>query len=178
MNRRRLLRAALQACGGAVAAPMLSFRGFRRFAGSETKYSVRAIDLVLHSTVIDMLNPFSLEMVLSELVPDKPVTWMDSPDIFTPADFARLHESGGTSSTSQPTAGTTTKLSVFSSLERVHCSPWGIFHEDRLCRDVRGWCPGSTRTVGATPVYGWKSSRRRSTCSTKASRQSCVRKAP
>src|SRR5258708_33217145 len=89
MNRRTLLKSA-----AISAVPMLNLGRYSLFAQAPTRYSARAVELVQRSTVIDMLNPASLSMVLGDLGGEKKPTWLDTPDSFKPADWARFHESG------------------------------------------------------------------------------------
>jgi len=94
MNRRTLLKHAAGAGVAALAGSMLNFRSFQVFAASPTKYSTRAVDLVQRSTVIDMLNPFSLYASLAELMDPKAATWFSDPALFTAADWQRYKASG------------------------------------------------------------------------------------
>jgi membrane dipeptidase len=67
VKRRSFLRAAASA---AVAFPMINMGAYKVFAGSERKYSARAIDLVNRNQVVDMLSimaPFSKMMSVSFL---------------------------------------------------------------------------------------------------------------
>ncbi len=69
-SRRSLLRAAGTA---AVALPMLSIGAHRVFAGSDTRYSNRAIDLVNSTQVFDMLStPFPFGPMMQTLFSDHP----------------------------------------------------------------------------------------------------------
>ncbi len=72
---------------------MLNHGWFQLFAESATKYSTRAIDLVQKSTILDMLNPFTLIGVLAPLKGDKRPTWFRNPETFTLPDFQRFKES-------------------------------------------------------------------------------------
>ena len=72
---------------------MLNRGWFQLFAQSATKYSARAIDLVQRSTIVDMLNPFTLIGVLAPLKGDKRPTWFTNPETFTAADFQRFKDS-------------------------------------------------------------------------------------
>src|SRR4029450_7061305 len=47
-------------CRGDTNVPMINRGWFQVFAERATTYSARAIDLVQRSTVVDMLNPFTL----------------------------------------------------------------------------------------------------------------------
>src|SRR5947207_5569569 len=76
-----------------LAAPMLNRGWFQLFAQSTTKYSARAIDLVQRSTIVDMLNPFTLIGVLAPLKGDKRPTWFTNPETFTAGDFQRFKDS-------------------------------------------------------------------------------------
>jgi membrane dipeptidase len=87
MTRRQWLTLAVNACGAALAAPMIHRGRYRLFAGSPTEYSARAVDLVRRSVVIDMLSPFRLSSA-------KQREWLMNPDKFTSADLQRFRESG------------------------------------------------------------------------------------
>ncbi len=80
--------------GAALVAPMLNLGRFQLFAASATKYSTRAVDVVQRSTVIDMLNPFSLFAVLGELAGEKSPTWLTDPTLYTEKDWQRFQTSG------------------------------------------------------------------------------------
>jgi membrane dipeptidase len=71
----------------ALGAPMLNCGRFALFAKSETTYSVRAIDLVRRSTVIDMLGLLTLDY-------KKMSNWQTQPGLFLPTDFQRLRDAG------------------------------------------------------------------------------------
>ncbi len=66
---------------------MINRGRFSLFAQSETEYSVRAIDLVRRSTVIDMLGLLTLDY-------NKLSAWEADPGRFRQADFLRLRDSG------------------------------------------------------------------------------------
>ncbi len=91
MNRRTLLKGTAIA---AVAAPMINLGSFELFAQTPTKYSARAVDLVQRSTVIDMLNPFSLYATLSSLDGVHRANFFEDPTLFTAADLAKARGSG------------------------------------------------------------------------------------
>ena len=90
MNRRNLLKGAAMT----AAAPMLNLGSFQLFAQAGQKYSTRAVELVQHSTVIDMLNPLSLFAVLSSLDGVHRVNFFEDPTTFTAADIERTRTSG------------------------------------------------------------------------------------
>ena len=94
MNRRTLLKLAVQSSAMAAAAPMLNFGRARALAASTHQYSTRCIDLVRRSNVIDMLNPFSLGMVLGGIAGDKNSTWLDDPALIPATELQRARESG------------------------------------------------------------------------------------
>jgi membrane dipeptidase len=94
MTRRQSLKRLLGAAAATIAAPMINRGWFQVFAETTTKYPARAIDLVQKSTVIDMLNPFTLIGVLAPLKGDKRPTWFRNPETFTDADFQRFKDSG------------------------------------------------------------------------------------
>jgi membrane dipeptidase len=87
LTRREILKRALAAGAGAVAAPMLNLGRSRVFAGSLTEYSTRAIDLVKGSTVLDMLCVMTLDF-------SKQDKWFKNPESFTEADLKPFKESG------------------------------------------------------------------------------------
>lgn len=57
MKRREVLKAGIGAGAAILAAPMVNVGRFRLFAGDQTEYSKRAVELVGRSLIIDMLNP-------------------------------------------------------------------------------------------------------------------------
>jgi membrane dipeptidase len=85
IKRRHVLRAALKSSVGA--AVLLNFGRFRLFAGSETTYSARAVELVRRATVIDMLAPLWIS-------PSKTQKMLGNPDNFKVEDYAPYKESG------------------------------------------------------------------------------------
>jgi membrane dipeptidase len=92
MNRRTLLKMGAQAGTAAAAAPLLNFGRSRVFASSLKEYSTRCIELVHRANVIDMLNVFSLGMVLDS--PDKKPSWLDNPALLPASELQRARESG------------------------------------------------------------------------------------
>ena len=87
ITRREMLKMAGIAGAGTVAAPMLNLGRFQLFANSSREYSVRAIDLVRQSTVIDMLCILTLDF-------SKGNKWMADPESFTVEDLKPFKESG------------------------------------------------------------------------------------
>jgi membrane dipeptidase len=91
MNRRRFLRSVAMAGVGGLAAPMLNLGRVRLFAQDGSRVlgttSVRAVDLVHRTTVIDMLSLLTLEWPRLE-------RWQRQPETFGEADFAHLRASG------------------------------------------------------------------------------------
>ncbi|HXF12050.1 MAG TPA: membrane dipeptidase, partial [Terriglobales bacterium] len=92
-------RAALKAAGAAAIAPMINLGSFELFAQSKNndKYSARAIQLVQQSTVMDLLNPFSLYAVIAPLAAPRgtvPRTWLNDPTTFSEASLVPFRESG------------------------------------------------------------------------------------
>ncbi len=83
LSRRSLLKSAAWALG----APCVNRGRFALFAQNDTDYSVRAIELVRQSTVIDMLGLLTLNY-------RKLTTWRNDPALFRDADFQRLQKSG------------------------------------------------------------------------------------
>ena len=80
-------RTVLKGVALSVVAPMLNRGRFCLFAQSPLEYSVRTVDLVRRSTVIDMLGLLTLDY-------RKLSTWETDPRRFQPADLHRLRESG------------------------------------------------------------------------------------
>ncbi len=83
MSRRSVLKGA----GVLFAAPMINRGRFALFAESATQYSVRTLDLVRSSTVIDMLGLLTLNY-------RKQNSWDVDAARFQKADFFRLRDSG------------------------------------------------------------------------------------
>ena len=84
MISRRLL---LKSSAWALGAPCVTRGRFTLFAQSNTDYSVRAIDLIRRSTVIDMLGLLTLDY-------RKMASWQSEPTRFAEVDFQRLKNSG------------------------------------------------------------------------------------
>jgi membrane dipeptidase len=83
ISRRTVLKGAALSLG----APMINRGRFSLFAQRETEYSVRTVDLVRRSTVIDMLGLLTLNY-------RKLAVWETDPGRFRQADFVRLRDSG------------------------------------------------------------------------------------
>jgi membrane dipeptidase len=83
VSRRSILRGAALSLG----APMINRGRFSLFAQGDTEYSVRTVDLVRRSTVIDMLGLLTLDY-------RKLWVWETNPGRFRQADFLRLRDSG------------------------------------------------------------------------------------
>jgi membrane dipeptidase len=96
-----------------IAAPMINKGAFSLFAQGEAAYSVRTLDLVRQSTVIDMLGLITLNY-------KKLSSWESDPRRFLHADFVRLKSSGITAL--HPAVGYTT----------------GDIYAETL-RDITGW---------------------------------------
>lgn len=93
INRRTVLKTAV----GAALAPMMNLGSFELFAQTSERYSQRAIDLVQHTTVMDMLDPVSLYAVLAQLTAkpgEMPRTWLTDPTTFTATNLEPFRESG------------------------------------------------------------------------------------
>lgn len=75
-----------------VAAPMFLRRRFQLFAGSQTRYSERAIRLVNESLTIDMLNQFRFPDFAER--PPLSTRWLSRPGTFTADHFAAYRDSG------------------------------------------------------------------------------------
>jgi len=93
VTRRQSLKRLVGVAAATIIAPMINRGWFQLFAENTTKYSARAVDLVQRSTVVDMLNPFTLLGVLAPLKGDKRPTWFTNPETFTAADFQRFKDS-------------------------------------------------------------------------------------
>jgi membrane dipeptidase len=106
-------RSILKSTALALSAPMINRGRFSLFAQSEAEYSVRTVDLVRRSTVIDMLGLLTLDY-------RKLSTWEADPGRFRQADFLRLRDSGITAF--HPAVGYTT----------------GDVYAESL-RDILGW---------------------------------------
>jgi membrane dipeptidase len=92
MDRRRFLEGMAMAGVGAFAAPMLNLGRCRLFAddglpGGGPLRSVKAVDLVGRSPVLDMLGLLTLDW-------PRLTRWQRDPRAFGPADFTRLRASG------------------------------------------------------------------------------------
>jgi membrane dipeptidase len=83
LTRRSILKGAALSLG----APLINLGRFSLFAQRGTEYSVRTIDLVRRSTVIDMLGLLTLDY-------RKLSSWESDPGLFRQADFRRLRASG------------------------------------------------------------------------------------
>jgi len=94
MKRRTLLKMAVNSSAVAIAAPLLNLGRFRVFASSPREYSTRCVDLVRRSNVIDMLNPFSLLMVLGPLTGDTKPSWLEHPALIPASELQVARESG------------------------------------------------------------------------------------
>jgi membrane dipeptidase len=86
MDRRQLIRSGLLAGAGAFAAPMLNL-GRCRLLAEEPAVSTHAVDLVLESTVIDMLGLLTFDW-------QKLYRWQRAPETFAAADFHALVDTG------------------------------------------------------------------------------------
>jgi len=83
LSRRFFLRSSAAVLG----APMINRGRFALFAKEGPEYSLRAVDLVRRSTVIDMLGLLTLDY-------RKMSAWQTQPQRFQEADFQRLKDSG------------------------------------------------------------------------------------
>jgi membrane dipeptidase len=83
ISRRSILKSSAMVLG----APMINRGRFALFAQSATEYSMRAVDLVRQSTVIDMLGLLTLDY-------RKMSTWQNEPSRFRQTDFQRLKDAG------------------------------------------------------------------------------------
>jgi membrane dipeptidase len=87
MTRRDLLGRSLRAGAAAFAAPMINSGRCTLFAAAPRDYSVRTVDLVGRSLVIDMLGLLSLDW-------QKVASWHRQPASLTAADLQAFRESG------------------------------------------------------------------------------------
>jgi membrane dipeptidase len=87
ITRREALKRTAVAGMGALIAPMFNRGRYRLFADSPAEYSARAVDLVLRSTVIDMLSVMTLDF-------KKQDKWFADPESFTAADLQPYKDSG------------------------------------------------------------------------------------
>src|SRR5207248_2915919 len=93
ITRRGSLKRLGALAAGAFVAPMINRGRFELFAQSTGKYSARAIDLLRQSTVLDMLNPFTLIGVVAMFKGDKRATWFTNPETFSAQDLQRFKDS-------------------------------------------------------------------------------------
>lgn len=75
-----------QFVAAAMAIPFINKGRFQLFAGSQTEYSARAIDLMKRATVLDMLSPLTLNFPLQD-------KWYANPELFLP-EAQRYRDSG------------------------------------------------------------------------------------
>src|SRR4051794_28472078 len=87
MNRRDLLQKCAFGTAAVLSAPMLNFGRCRLYARGERTLSVRAVDLVECSLVIDMLGLLTVDWPRLR-------GWHADPRSFTPDDFTLMHSSG------------------------------------------------------------------------------------
>ena len=80
-------RSILEGAALSLCAPMINRGRLSLFAQSEAEYSVRTVDLVRRSTVIDMLGLLTLDY-------RKLSAWETDPSRFRQEDFSRLKDSG------------------------------------------------------------------------------------
>jgi membrane dipeptidase len=122
LSRRSILKSgALATC-----APMINRGRFSLFAQNETEYSTRTLDLVSHSTVIDMLGLLTLDYRKLE-------AWESHPDRFRQVDYLRLKNSGIT--VFHPAVGYNAGNIYTESLKDI--TGWNAFiaaHESRFLR--------------------------------------------
>lgn len=67
IGRRSLLKGALLAGAGMIAAPMINRGSYQLFAATTRRYSKRAVDLVRESLVIDMLSLFDMGKIFTAM---------------------------------------------------------------------------------------------------------------
>jgi membrane dipeptidase len=91
-TRRKILKSALVTGAVAIVAPMINRGYFKVFANSTQQYSKRAINLVNDSLVIDMLNQFKYNSLMT---PRKQrLQWLSKPESFTQVDVQKYFDSG------------------------------------------------------------------------------------
>jgi hypothetical protein len=90
ITRRQSLKRLVGVAAATLTVPMIDRGWFQVFAESATKYSARAIELVQRSTVVDMLNPFTLLGVLAPFKADKRSTWFTNPETLNPVTPSAL----------------------------------------------------------------------------------------
>jgi membrane dipeptidase len=93
ITRRGSLKRLAALAAGTLVVPLINRGRFQLFAQSTTKYSTHAIDLLRQSTVLDMLNPFSLIGVIAMFKGDKRATWFTNPETLTAQDLQRFKDS-------------------------------------------------------------------------------------
>src|SRR5438132_13368036 len=93
ITRRQSLKRLLGVGAATLAAPMINRGWFQLFAETTTKYSARAFDLVQRSTIVYMLNPFTLLGVFARFRGDKQPTWLPNHETGTATDCPRFKDS-------------------------------------------------------------------------------------
>ena len=83
VSRRRFLRAGMIAGAGALAAPLLNLGRCRLLAAGPLEVSTRAVDLVLASTVVDMLGLLTLDWATL-------ARWQAHPERFDEPEYRAL----------------------------------------------------------------------------------------
>jgi membrane dipeptidase len=125
LSRRTLFGTAL-----AVGVPMINRNRFSLFAGESNAYSVRTIDLVRQSTVIDMLSLVTLDF-------PKLRAWQKDPRRFSPSDLEALKRSGIT--VFHPAVGYTSGNVFAASYNDIH--GWNRFIQAHANHFLRIDCP-------------------------------------
>lgn len=87
ITRRDMLKRTGLAAATVIATPMFNRGRYRIFAGSNTEYSGRVIDLIGRTTVIDMLSVLTLDF-------NKQTKWFKDPETFTASDLQPFTDSG------------------------------------------------------------------------------------
>src|SRR5687767_6679593 len=87
MTRRDLLARSLRAGAAVAAAPMINLGRCTLYAAAPREYSVRAVDIVGRSLVIDMLGLLTLDW-------QKVAAWHRRPASFSQADLQAFRDSG------------------------------------------------------------------------------------
>ena len=87
MNRRKFFRTGILGALAVAGAPMVNLGRCRLYAASSVEISTRAVDLVLGSTVIDMLGLLTLDW-------SQFARWRRQPEEFVETDYRRIESSG------------------------------------------------------------------------------------
>jgi membrane dipeptidase len=133
MTRRDLLARSLRAGAATLAAPMINLGRCRLYGAASRQYSVRAVDIVGRSLVIDMLGLLSLDW-------QQVSSWHRNPNSFTALDLQAIRDSGidvfhpaVDLNSADPHNATTRWLSNWTSFLKAHSD---VFLPVLKCADV------------------------------------------